>query len=111
MDDFDNLPHDARKLDQHKNNIDVPDEAAILSSLEFFKLRQENAELKKEMQAMESRLKSNMKSIKTFWSPELKKEKSAKIEQENKYLDLHQDYTKLSKEAQVYLLNMVYYYK
>ena len=72
------------------------------SSADVARLQQENAELKKEMQAMESKLKSNMKSIKTFWSPALKKEKAAKIEQGDRYLSLREKYSKLSDEAQVF---------
>jgi ELKS/RAB6-interacting/CAST family protein 1 len=102
MEDFDNFPSAARKIDQDRINIDALDDAAALDSVDIVKLRQENAELKKEMQAMESRLKSNMKSIKTFWSPELKKEKAAKIEKEDQFLALHEQYTTLSKEAQVF---------
>ena len=102
MEDFDNFPSSAHKIDQDRINLAALDEAASLNSSDIVKLRQENAELKKEMQAMESRLKSNMKSIKTFWSPELKKEKAAKMEQEDKFLALHQQYTALSKEAQVF---------
>ena len=102
MEDFDNFQSNAHKVDQDRINIDTLDEAASLNSADIVKLRQENTELKKEVQAMESRLKSNMKSIKTFWSPELKKEKAAKIEQEDKFLALHEQYTTLSKEAQVF---------
>ncbi len=102
MEDFDNFPSTARKIDQDRINTDALDDAAGLNSVDIVKLRQENTELKKEIQAMESRLKSNMKSIKTFWSPELKKEKAAKIEQEDKFLALHEQYTALSKEAQVF---------
>lgn len=90
----------ARKLDEEIQEKVIRD-ASVLSSKDILKLQQENIQLKKDMQAMESKLKSNMKSIKTFWSPELKKEKAAKIEQENKFLALHQQYTCLSKEAQV----------
>lgn len=101
MEEFDNFQNSARKIGDDQMKIDALSDADSLNSVDIVKLRQENAELKKEMQAMESRLKSNMKSIKTFWSPELKKEKAAKIVQEDKFLALHEQYTTLSKEAQV----------
>lgn len=92
----------ARKIDQDSMTSNLINAEENSSPADVTRLRQENAELKKEMQAMESKLKSNMKSIKTFWSPELKKEKAARIEQGDKYLTLQEQYTKLSKEAQVF---------
>ena len=91
-----------RKIDQDSMDTNAVDNDLNFSSADVARLQQENAELKKEMQAMESKLKSNMKSIKTFWSPELKKEKAAKIEQGDRYLSLREKYSKLSDEAQVF---------
>lgn len=96
----DNHSIGARKIDQESMNTDVIDHDGNFSPADVSKLRQENAEIKKEMQAMESKLKSNMKSIKSFWSPELKKEKAARIEQGDRYLALQEKYMKLTSEAQ-----------
>lgn len=57
-------------------------------------LQQENARLRKEIEAKEAKLNSSMRSIKMFWSPELKKERAARKAEEEKL-------AKLKEESQV----------
>ena len=45
-------------------------------------LRDENTALKKEAAVREAKLQANIRSIKTFWSPELKKERNARKEEQ-----------------------------
>ena len=45
-------------------------------------LRDENSALKKEAAVREAKLQANIRSIKTFWSPELKKERNARKEEQ-----------------------------
>lgn len=64
-------------------------------------LRQENERLSKEMEAKEAKLSSSMRSIKMFWSPELKKERAARKSEAEKYVQLKEQFNVVSKESQV----------
>lgn len=64
-------------------------------------LQQENARLRKEIDAKETKLNSSMRSIKMFWSPELKKERTARKAEEEKYSRLREQFSVVSEEAQV----------
>lgn len=64
-------------------------------------LQQENARLRKEIDAKETKLNSSMRSIKMFWSPELKKERAARKSEEEKYVRLREQYSVVSEESQV----------
>lgn len=55
-------------------------------------LQQENARLKKEVEAKETKLNSSMRSIKMFWSPELKKERAARKAEEEKCARLREQF-------------------
>ena len=64
-------------------------------------LQQENARLRKELEAKETKLNSSMRSIKMFWSPELKKERAARKAEEEKHARLREQFSVVSKESQV----------
>lgn len=66
-------------------------------------LQQENARLRKEIDAKETKLNSSMRSIKMFWSPELKKERAARKAEEEKYARLREQFSAVSEESQVSL--------
>ncbi|XP_029203230.2 LOW QUALITY PROTEIN: ELKS/Rab6-interacting/CAST family member 1-like [Acropora millepora] len=63
-------------------------------------LQQENARLRKELEAKETKLNSSMRSIKMFWSPELKKERAARKAEEEKHARLREQFSVVSKESQ-----------
>ncbi|XP_015760744.1 PREDICTED: ELKS/Rab6-interacting/CAST family member 1-like [Acropora digitifera] len=63
-------------------------------------LQQENARLRKELEAKETKLNSSMRSIKMFWSPELKKERAARKAEEEKHSRLREQFSVVSKESQ-----------
>lgn len=64
-------------------------------------LQQENARLRKEIEAKETKLNSSMRSIKMFWSPELKKERAARKAEEEKHARLKEQFNVVSEESQV----------
>ena len=64
-------------------------------------LQKENARLRKEIEAKETKLNSSMRSIKMFWSPELKKERAARKAEEEKLARLREQYDVVSEESQV----------
>ena len=64
-------------------------------------LQQENSRLRKEIDAKETKLNSSMRSIKMFWSPELKKERAARKSEEEKYARLREQFSVVSEESQV----------
>ncbi|KAK3722298.1 hypothetical protein QZH41_017751, partial [Actinostola sp. cb2023] len=52
------------------------------------------------MEAKEAKLSSSMRSIKMFWSPELKKERAARKSEAEKYTQLKEQFNIVSKESQ-----------
>lgn len=68
---------------------------------QLIELRKENERLLKEMDAKEAKLSSSMRSIKMFWSPELKKERAARKTEAEKYAQLNEQFNVVSKESQV----------
>lgn len=58
--------------------------SSIQSDILITKLREENELLKKEASIKEAKLQSNIRSIRTFWSPELKKERNSRKEHESR---------------------------
>lgn len=65
----------------------------------IMKLQQENEALRKELDIKESKLQTQMNSIKTFWSPELKQERGLRKE-ESALVSTLRDQLKLSQEEQ-----------
>nr|XP_006817071.1 PREDICTED: LOW QUALITY PROTEIN: ELKS/Rab6-interacting/CAST family member 1-like [Saccoglossus kowalevskii] len=63
-------------------------------------LQKENANLKKELEVKENKLQSSMNSIKTFWSPELKKERALRKEENSKLFVLAEQQNMSSNENQ-----------
>jgi len=68
---------------------------------QLIELREENERLIKDMEAKEAKLSSSMRSIKMFWSPELKKERAARKTEAEKYAQLKEQFNVVSKESQV----------
>lgn len=68
---------------------------------QLVELQRENARIKAEIEAKETKLSSSMRSIKTFWSPELKKERAARKAESEKYLQLKEQFNIVEREAQV----------
>ncbi len=70
-------------------------------------LQRENAALKQELDARETKLSSSMNSIKTFWSPELKKERALRKEEGGRIQALMEQCRVAVEENQVYKRDMV----
>lgn len=64
-------------------------------------LQRELAQLKRELELTNQKLGSSMHSIKTFWSPELKKERALRKEESAKYSLINDQLKLLSTENQV----------
>lgn len=75
-------------------------------STQLAELRKENERLSKEMEAKEAKLSSSMRSIKMFWSPELKKERAARKTEAEKYAQLKEQFNVVSKQSQVKIYNL-----
>uniref|UniRef100_A0A8C6PDX3 ELKS/RAB6-interacting/CAST family member 1a n=1 Tax=Nothobranchius furzeri TaxID=105023 RepID=A0A8C6PDX3_NOTFU len=67
----------------------------------------ENEMLRREVEVKESKLSSSMNSIKTFWSPELKKERALRKDEASKIAVWKEQYRIIQDEAQVCLLSPV----
>ncbi|KAG8229513.1 hypothetical protein J437_LFUL004919 [Ladona fulva] len=65
-------------------------------------LQRELANLKKELELTNQKLGSSMHSIKTFWSPELKKERALRKEESAKYSLINDQLKLLNSENQVF---------
>lgn len=63
--------------------------------------QRELANLKKELELTNQKLGSSMHSIKTFWSPELKKERALRKEESAKYSLINDQLKLLTSENQV----------
>lgn len=61
----------------------------------------ENELLRKEVEVKESKLSSSMSSIKTFWSPELKKERALRKDEASKIAVWKEQYRAIQDETQV----------
>nr|CAB3243225.1 ELKS/Rab6-interacting/CAST family member 1-like [Phallusia mammillata] len=72
----------------------------------ILQLQQENEALRREIDLKESKLQSNMNSIKTFWSPELKKERSLRKEESIRILALREQFKVAQDENQHSQLTM-----
>merc|ERR1712015_376133 len=64
-------------------------------------LQRDLANLKKELELTNQKLGSSMHSIKTFWSPELKKERALRKEESAKYSLINDQLKLLNSENQV----------
>lgn len=64
-------------------------------------LQRELGNLKKELELTNQKLGSSMHSIKTFWSPELKKERALRKEESAKYSLINDQLKLLNSENQV----------
>uniref|UniRef100_A0A7N6BJQ0 ELKS/RAB6-interacting/CAST family member 1a n=1 Tax=Anabas testudineus TaxID=64144 RepID=A0A7N6BJQ0_ANATE len=66
----------------------------------------ENEMLRREVEVKESKLSSSMNSIKTFWSPELKKERALRKDEVSKIAVWKEQYRVIQDEAQVDALRL-----
>uniref|UniRef100_A0A673A7Q4 ELKS/RAB6-interacting/CAST family member 1a n=1 Tax=Sphaeramia orbicularis TaxID=375764 RepID=A0A673A7Q4_9TELE len=66
----------------------------------------ENEMLRREVEVKESKLSSSMNSIKTFWSPELKKERALRKDEVSKITVWKEQYRVIQDEAQVDALRL-----
>uniref|UniRef100_A0A8C6PE41 ELKS/RAB6-interacting/CAST family member 1a n=1 Tax=Nothobranchius furzeri TaxID=105023 RepID=A0A8C6PE41_NOTFU len=66
----------------------------------------ENEMLRREVEVKESKLSSSMNSIKTFWSPELKKERALRKDEASKIAVWKEQYRIIQDEAQVDALRL-----
>lgn len=71
-------------------------------------LQRELGNLKKELELTNQKLGSSMHSIKTFWSPELKKERQLRKEESTKYSLINEQLKLLNSENQVSIFDLVY---
>lgn len=80
-----------------------PDGSTYLTELQLQNsdLQRELANLKKELELTNQKLGSSMHSIKTFWSPELKKERALRKEESARYSLLSDQLKLLNSENQV----------
>lgn len=67
----------------------------------FSQVLRENEMLRREVDVKESKLSSSMNSIKTFWSPELKKERALRKDEVSKIAVWKEQYRVIQDEAQV----------
>lgn len=67
----------------------------------FPQVLRENEMLRREVEVKESKLSSSMNSIKTFWSPELKKERALRKDEVSKITVWKEQYRVIQDEAQV----------
>ena len=67
----------------------------------FTQVLRENEMLRREVEVKESKLSSSMNSIKTFWSPELKKERALRKDEGSKISVWKEQYRVIQDEAQV----------
>ena len=67
----------------------------------IIELQKEVNSLKKEIEAKDAKLSSSLKSIKQFWSPELKKERAARKEETEKCLILKEKYQIANSQIEV----------
>lgn len=67
----------------------------------LFQVLRENEMLRRDAEVKESKLSSSMNSIKTFWSPELKKERALRKDEVSKITVWKEQYRVIQDEAQV----------
>lgn len=82
-------------------SANVRDTMVFELQTQLVELQRENGRLKKEVEAKDTKLNSSMRSIKTFWSPELKKERAARKAESEKCAQLKEQFGVVSAESQV----------
>ena len=86
----------------HMFNVSVGPDRGYLGDLQYVNsdLQRELGNLKKELELTNQKLGSSMHSIKTFWSPELKKERALRKEESAKYSLINDQLKLLNNENQ-----------
>ena len=77
------------------------DSSLCCSFILLSQVLRENEMLRREVEVKESKLSSSMNSIKTFWSPELKKERALRKDEVSKITVWKEQYRVIQDEAQV----------
>ncbi|XP_036004856.1 ELKS/Rab6-interacting/CAST family member 1 [Fundulus heteroclitus] len=85
------VPHSMRQ---------VRDGAMTDLQMQLREVLRENELLRRELEAKESKLSSSMNSIKTFWSPELKKERAVRKDEATKMAVWKEQYRVVQEETQ-----------
>lgn len=80
---------------------------SIVSCQQNSELGRELANLKRELELTNQKLGSSMHSIKTFWSPELKKERALRKEESAKYSLINDQLKLLNAENQVPVTQLI----
>ncbi|XP_019634135.1 PREDICTED: ELKS/Rab6-interacting/CAST family member 1-like isoform X9 [Branchiostoma belcheri] len=93
------LPH-SHELRQVRDNVMVDLQSQTKE------LQRENSALRKEIEIKEGKLQSSMNSIKTFWSPELKKERAIRKEEASRLALLKEQLRVTSEENQHHQLTI-----
>lgn len=95
------LPFEAGVL--YHDITDLGADRAFLGDLQHqhTDLQRELGNLKRELELTNQKLSSSMHSIKTFWSPELKKERALRKEESAKYSLINDQLKLLNSENQV----------
>lgn len=92
-----------RSARQSPNPMSMPTDRTYLGDLQHQNsdLARELGQLKRELELTNQKLGSSMHSIKTFWSPELKKERALRKEESAKYSLINDQLKLLNSENQV----------
>lgn len=87
----------------NSHHMSVRDGGGFIGELQYQNsdLQRELSNLKKELELTNQKLGSSMHSIKTFWSPELKKERALRKEESAKYSLINDQLKLLNSENQV----------
>ncbi|CAH1265643.1 ERC1 [Branchiostoma lanceolatum] len=93
------LPH-SHELRQVRDNVMVDLQSQTKE------MQRENSALRKEIEIKEGKLQSSMNSIKTFWSPELKKERAIRKEEASRLALLKEQLRVTSEENQHHQLTI-----
>uniref|UniRef100_A0AAQ4PP11 ELKS/RAB6-interacting/CAST family member 1a n=1 Tax=Gasterosteus aculeatus aculeatus TaxID=481459 RepID=A0AAQ4PP11_GASAC len=102
------LAGDALAFGDHHMSSTVPhslrqarDNTILDLQTQLKEILRENEMLRREVEVKESKLSSSMNSIKTFWSPELKKERALRKDEVSKITVWKEQYRVIQDEAQV----------
>uniref|UniRef100_A0AAQ4PR09 ELKS/RAB6-interacting/CAST family member 1a n=1 Tax=Gasterosteus aculeatus aculeatus TaxID=481459 RepID=A0AAQ4PR09_GASAC len=107
------LAGDALAFGDHHMSSTVPhslrqarDNTILDLQTQLKEILRENEMLRREVEVKQSKLSSSMNSIKTFWSPELKKERALRKDEVSKITVWKEQYRVIQDEAQVSHLQM-----
>ena len=102
--------HMGHQTNDSANIVGIPQSQSLLLDFQsdIANLNHECAKLQQELDLTKEKLSSTMNSIKTFWSPELKKERALRKEESSRYSHMAEQLRTLSSEKQVsHFLNIL----